>query len=55
MSHALLIMGIVIAIGGKFVGVAFIALSKHKSTVPWIVFSMSGYLMVVGSQLGRLS
>lgn len=48
-------MGLVIALGGKFVGVAYIALTDHKSTVPWVVFSMSGYLMVVGSQLGAIT
>ena len=55
MSHAILIMGLVIAFGGKFVGVAYIALTEHKSTVPWVVFSMAGYVMVAGSQLGALS
>jgi hypothetical protein len=55
MSHAILIMGLIIAFGGKLVGIAYISLTEHKSTVPWVVFSLAGYCMVAGSQIGALS
>ena len=48
-------MGLVIALGGKFVGVAYISLTENKSTVPWVLFSICGYLMVAGSQIGAVS
>lgn len=54
-AHGLLIMGLVIAMGGKFVGVAYIALTEHKSTVPWIVLSVTGYVMALVAQVGPLS
>jgi hypothetical protein len=55
MSHAILIMGVIFALGGKLVGVGYIALTENKSTVPWIVFSLTGYCMVAGSQIGAFS
>jgi hypothetical protein len=54
-SHALLIMGLVLAFGGKIVGVGYIALTENKSTLPWVALSTTGYLMIVGSQAGALS
>jgi hypothetical protein len=51
MSHAILIMGLIFALGGKLVGIAYISLTEHKSIVPWVAFSLTGYCMVAGSQI----
>jgi hypothetical protein len=55
MAHTILIMGVIFAFAGKFIGVAYIALTEHKSTVPWVMFSLTGYAMMAGSQLGAFS
>ena len=55
MSHAILIMGLIFAFAGKFIGVGYIMLTENKSTVPWVVFSLTGYVMIAGAQIGAVS
>ncbi len=50
--NTIVLMGIVIAILGKIVGVAFLMRSEEKATaVPFVVLVTSGYAMIIGGGL----
>jgi hypothetical protein len=52
MWNTIVLMGLVITVLGKLVGVAFIAKSENASNVPFIVLVTSGYAMVIGGAIG---
>lgn len=52
MLNTIVVIGLVLAVVGKLVGVAFMMRSEGKATrVPFIVLVTIGYVMIVGGGL----
>lgn len=52
MMNTIVLMGLVIAVLGKIVGVAFLMRSEEKATaVPFVVLVTGGYAMLIGGGL----
>lgn len=52
MLDTIVLMGLIIAVVGKIVGVGFLMRSEEKATaVPFIVLVSTGYAMVIGGGL----
>jgi hypothetical protein len=49
--NVIVLMGVVLAVAGKLVGIAFAARSQNATRVPFIVLVASGYAMVIGGGL----
>jgi hypothetical protein len=51
MLNTIVLMGLVIAVLGKLVGVAFVMRAENATNVPFIVLVATGYAMVIGGGL----
>ncbi len=51
MWDAVLLMGLVLAFGGKIIGVAWMMRSEDASSLPFTVLVGTGYAMIVGGGL----
>ena len=51
MLDTIVIMGLVLAVVGKIVGIAFALRANNPTRVPFIVLVAAGYAMVIGGGL----
>jgi len=51
MANTLVLLGIVIAIGGKLVAVGYFVRVEQARTMPFLALILGGYLMVVAGGL----
>jgi len=49
MANSLLVMGLLIAIGGKIVGFFWICLNEKARVAPFVVLVLVGYAMFIGA------
>jgi hypothetical protein len=49
--NTILLMGLILSVVGKLVGIAFAARSENATSWPFIVLVTAGYAMVIGAGL----
>lgn len=51
MLNTIVVMGLVLAVVGKIVGIAFVMRSENPTTLPFTVLVTAGYAMLIGGGL----
>ena len=51
MLNTIVLMGLLLAVVGKIVGVAFVMRSENPTTLPFTVLVTAGYAMLIGGSL----
>ncbi len=51
MLNTIVLMGLLLAVVGKIVGIAFVMRSENPTTLPFTVLVTAGYAMLIGGSL----